>query len=56
MRDPKYTIDKTQDEFGTDRYFVADENGDWVGDAHDTVDQAQQEVERLVAAYHAERL
>lgn len=33
---PTYTIDHTHDEFGEDRWFLADSNGDWIGDPFPT--------------------
>lgn len=42
-----HTVDETVDEFGVDRFFVADENGDWIGDPHDTLESAQAEAARL---------
>jgi hypothetical protein len=45
---PRYTVDHTVDEFGTDRYFVCDElNGNWVGDPYDSEDEALDEAMRL---------
>jgi len=38
-----YTVDKTQDEFGQDRFFVADPEGVWLGYAHASLEQAQAE-------------
>jgi hypothetical protein len=35
------TVERTQDEFGEDRYFVADSLADWIGDAHDTEEGAR---------------
>lgn len=42
-----YTIDRTQDEFGVDRFNVADEDGDWVEAPFDTYEQAAEEIKRL---------
>lgn len=37
---PRLTVDHTKDEFGQDRFFVADENGDWIGEPHSTREAA----------------
>lgn len=44
-----YSIEKTQDEFGNDKWFVVDENGDWPGDAHDDKESARAEMIELNA-------
>lgn len=42
----RYTVESTQDEFGTPRFFVLDEEtADWVSDPFDTYEQAAQEAQ-----------
>lgn len=42
----RYTVESTQDEYGTPRYFVMDEEtGDWVSDPFDTYEQAAEEAQ-----------
>lgn len=38
----RFSVDMTQDEFGTPRYFVASAGGAWVSEAFDTYDLAHQ--------------
>lgn len=40
----KYTIDKTVDEFGQDRFFIADENADWIEGPFDTYELAAEAI------------
>jgi hypothetical protein len=40
-----YTVESTQDEFGQARWFVADENADWVSGPFDTEEAAREEVQ-----------
>lgn len=42
-----YTVDRTVDEFDEARYFVCDENGDWIGMPYDSAEAAFEEIERL---------
>lgn len=39
---PTYTVDHTTDEFGQDRWFVADKNGDWVAGPFDSQELAHE--------------
>ena len=42
------SVQKTQDEFGKDRYFVTDgTTGDWIGDAFDNSDAAFEEIDAI---------
>lgn len=43
-----YSIDETEDEFGVPRFFVADENGDWISEPLDTREQARSELAFLL--------
>lgn len=36
MTTERYTIEHTQDEHGEERWYIADENGDWIGDSYAT--------------------
>lgn len=47
MTKQDYTIDKTQDEDGKDRFFIADENGDWIGEPFDTEDLALEAIKDM---------
>lgn len=42
MLDTTFTVEHTQDEFGEDRYFVADSNGDWIGEPYPSYDLASE--------------
>lgn len=46
---PVYSVAKTTDEFGQDRWFVADAQQDWVEGPFDTVEHASQVARRLAA-------
>lgn len=35
------TVEKTQDEFGNDRFFIANDKGDWLAGPFDTEEQAR---------------
>lgn len=35
-----YTVDKTQDEDGKDRFFITNAQGDWIGQPYDTEELA----------------
>ena len=37
----RWMVERTQDEFGNDRYFVMNPEGDWVGEAHPTWEAAE---------------
>ena len=39
-------IEDTRDEFGKPRFFVADENADWISDPFDTREEAVAEISR----------
>ena len=43
----KLSIEHTQDEFGEDRWFVADANGDWISGPLHTIELARDEVRRI---------
>jgi hypothetical protein len=47
---PEFTVAKTKDEFGNDRFFVQDQDGEWVGPAYDTADQAFGAIDQLKSA------
>lgn len=42
-----YTVEETQDEFGYPKFFVTNEDGDWVRDPFDSREAAYEEIERL---------
>lgn len=46
-----YAVDRTQDEHGEDRWFLADSNGDWIGEPFPTRELASEEVARRNARY-----
>jgi hypothetical protein len=40
-------VANTQDEFGKERFFVEDANGDWISDPLDSREEALTELDRL---------
>ena len=40
----RLTVEKTQDEFGQDRYFVANEKADWIDGPFDTAEEALERI------------
>ena len=41
------TVAETEDEFGVPRFFVEDYDGDWIGEAFDTKELAQDAIRAL---------
>jgi hypothetical protein len=42
------TVEKTQDEFGKNRFFVTGPDGDWLGDPFDTEEAAWELIDQLI--------
>lgn len=48
---PVYSIDRTCDEFGEDRFFVANRRGEWISEPFPTYELAHDELLALLADY-----